>query len=272
MILARNRERLSEDVLSLIGTSDEEDILETFKKKLQEEIDYVNKLINTDYDKLSNVDFYYLIRDLYSITLTERDFLNFISKKRNKEYTYFKIIPTTMVFNDYKSEGKGKNFSYWKQPYQIFVDVALAEDANIDSKKNYSSIDIKNMYDKNKITVLEYDSIELEEYISDIEELEEYPAPELKLAKSIIPDNDDYKEEFDFYISALRRKLTKKFVLNDLYKYVEDLNEELYNIFLFSSMSYGYGLLSNRCKEWFKTTSIGDELNGITKRLSKGDY
>lgn len=269
MILERNRENLSDDIFSLFGTTEEDQILEVFKKKLKEKIDYINDLINVDLDKLTNVEFYYLIRRLYGITLEEKDFLAFVSKKRNKEYTMFKTIPTTMVFQDYKKEGTGSSFDYWKQPYQIFIEAALSHDTKLDSKKNYTSTDIKNMSENNEITVLDYQSLELEDYISDIEILEEYPVKELKLAKSIVPNNEEYKDEFDYYMTAIRRVVNKPFILRDLRKYVKELNDELYDVFIYSSMSFGYGEIAKKCKEWFKQENISDELKNISKRLSK---
>ena len=269
MILSRNRENLSEDIYDLFGTTNDEEILEVFKKNLTEKIEYINTLLNVDFDELTNEEFYYLIRGLYSITLTEKDFLNYISKERNKVYTHFRTLPTTMYFKENKSEGKGINYSYWNQPYQVFVEAAIAENTTIDPKKNYSKIDINNMHNSRNITVLDYDSIEIEEYIKSMEEISSYPVKPLKLAKSIVPNNEEYKDEFDYYISAIRRKVTKVFILKELHKYMDELNEELYNIFIHSSLSYGYGIVSQKCKDWYKETNISEEINDISKRLSK---
>lgn len=269
MILERNRESLGEDIYSLFGTTNDEEILEFFKKKLTEKLELINRMINTDYDKLTNEEYYYLLRNLYGIKLEERDFLAYISKIRNKKYTSFYTIPTTMIFKDYKSEGKGINYSYWKQPYQVFVKVAISEGTKIESKKNYSKVDIRNMHLANKITVLDYESMEVEDFVRDMEEFDEYPAPPNKLAKRIVPHNEEYKEEFDFYMEAIRRTVNKNFIMRNLRKYVEELNEELYDIFIYSSMSYGYGEVAKKCKEWFKENNISDSLNDISKRLSK---
>ena len=269
MILARKKETLSADIYDLFGATNDDEILDAFKKNLTEKVDFINAIINVNFDELTNEEFYYMIKGLYSITLTEKDFLNYISKKRNKDYTHIKTIPTTMYFKEFKSEGSGINYSYWNQPYQVFVEAAIAENANIDPKKNYSKMDINNLHNSRKITVLDYDSIEIEEYIKNMEEMDSYPVKSFKLAKSFIPDNEEYKDEFDYYISIIRENVTKQFVLRELRKYVDELSEELYNIFIYSSVPHGYGIVSQKCKEWYKESKINEEINDDKKRLGK---
>lgn len=268
MILVRKRETLGKDIYSLPGTNGDE-VLKIFKKRLTEKIDLVNKLIDTDYDSLTNEEYYYLIRNIFDIILKEQDFLAYISKMRKKEYSYFCTIPTSMTFSEYKSEGKGINSSFWKQTYQVFVEVAVSDKTNLDSKKKYSKEEIRNMYLANQITVLDYESMELEKFMKDMENFDEYPTPIYKLAKKIIPNNEEYKNEFDFYMNALRRKVNKEFIMGELRKYVEELNVELYDIFISSSMLDEYGKVAKKCKKWFKENNKNDDLNNLSKRLSK---
>ena len=85
-----------------------------------------------------------------------------------------------------------------------------------------------------------------------MEDFDEYPTPVYKLAKSFVPNNEKFKSKFDFYINTIRRKVNKKFIVREPRKYVEGLNEEIYDILFIHQCNIDMEKLQKNVKNGLK--------------------
>ena len=267
MILERNRQTLCENVISNYGTLEDIDIAKKFGNELTSKIKTIKKLVENDYDNLTNSELYYLISEIYGIVLEEEDILRYISSKNNREYKSLRTIPTTMSITAEKKEGSGRTLDYWKQKFQVFLDIALAKDKIIITRDNFTKEVLKNLIEQKDIVVLDYDTLETDDVIYDEEEYDPNVIKCFKMSKRIIPNNEGEQEEFDFYMSILKEKLPRKKLLKELRNYMNELENEIYDLFMYSSMSYGYGPVSYECKKWYKNSNIKDDINVLSKKI-----
>ena len=72
---------LTEETYAYILRKSEEENAEAFKENVKKYINIINSFVNTDFNKLSDDDFYDLLYKVYSITLTREDYLKIISKR-----------------------------------------------------------------------------------------------------------------------------------------------------------------------------------------------
>lgn len=77
--------RLKNYTYDYVNSGSEEDILKTFKEELRRILNILENLINGDFKNMSDTEFYSLIFEVYSITFHNKDYLNIISKLKNKK-------------------------------------------------------------------------------------------------------------------------------------------------------------------------------------------
>ena len=100
MNIDKNSITLTEDTYAYIYRASEQEIFETFRDTLKKYINIIDDLVNKDFKKLSDEEFYDILCKVYSISLTEEDYLKIISKRNNKKYNRFTEIGTFMTFTD----------------------------------------------------------------------------------------------------------------------------------------------------------------------------
>ena len=86
MNIDKNSITLTEDTYAYIYRASEQEIFETFRDTLKKYINIIDDLVNKDFKKLSDEEFYDILCKVYSISLTEEDYLKIISKRNNKKY------------------------------------------------------------------------------------------------------------------------------------------------------------------------------------------
>lgn len=214
---------------------------------VKNDLDAIKRLIDTDFDNLSDEEFFKLISNFYTVYITKKDILDIMSKINGIEYNKFQKLNSRMTFKD-GIEGHRKDFNWWEETYQVVYLVATASNLVLNPKYNYSKDEIKQMA-KNKqiICFSKYPKAKgmnpklpySEENVSKINMLS------LNInSKSISEFSLDYNGYFDFsllikdgssfneevyksVISTIRKKLTKKKVLKDCKEIILFLNENM---------------------------------------------
>jgi len=206
-----------------------------YLKDVKKDLDAINKLIESDFKKISDKDFYDLVSNFYSIYLTKNDLLNILSKVNGIEYNKFKKINSTMTFKDIVTEGHGRDFGWWEETYQIGWIVATSKDLVLNRDYNYSKEEIEQMVKKKQIIsfgkyaqsigitpVLSYKSEEVEKInilkinfdFDDYDELlNEFDVYfDFSLLKT---DDSTFDEEvYKTAVSMIRKRLNKKNLQN----------------------------------------------------------
>lgn len=269
----RKRMSLLEDTYAYIGRSSDEENAEAFKNEVKNYISTIKEIVEADFDGLTDKELSELLTKVYNIYLDDKDYLEILSKRYNKEYTHFYRIPTTLTFYDTKQEGQGINFSWWPQLYQIYYNVVATNDVNFDCNKIYTKDEIKEMVDTKDIVILKQES----EEIMDNQEFEKEEYEELSILDIDINDYGNNISQFiinnyQLFGEILRKKFTKKNVLNDMKKLINDLEDDINAIFYYanSNDTLNYNI-SRICKEWFDTSNDKKEYEFLQKKLSYVD-
>lgn len=239
-----------------------EKIIEMLKNELKENINVMDSLLNSDLKNLNDDNFYNLISSMYHITLEEEDHLKIISKKMNKKCMYFTDIETSMTFTDTATEGRGKDFSWWQQLYQIEYTVGVFKGCNIDSSSIFSKKDIRKMIDEKNIIIIDIKSVPLDYEPDFKEEVEHFSLYDYKF-----DDEINKNEDFSIIISILRKKFTKKRILKDIRYQLEELSLQINEILdFYSDPNPFYSNTSLLIGEWFKNS---EEKKEYVKLLEK---
>lgn len=280
MNVSIDRITLVEDTYGYVGRASNEENAEMFKIEIQKYIEIIDKLINLDFKKLSNREFYELLKQIYSIRLDENDYLKMISKKNGKKYSDIYNIPTTMTFKSMVTEGHGRDFSWYEDLFQTYFDVAISDDLKNRRFQNgrynlkpFTKQEIKQMLeDKDIVIFMENDRVI---YKSDLEEFnaEEYKKfPSLNIECKWYTGNyfKFIEDNFDLFAELLRRKFTKKKILKDMKEYLKELECDIDNIFNnVNSRDKYYSGISKICENWYNTSGIKEKHEDIIKTLSK---
>ena len=269
----RKRMSLLEDTYAYIGRLSDDENAEEFKRKVKNYISTIKEIVEADFDKLTDKELFELLTNVYNIYLDDKDYLEILSKSYNKEYTHFYRIPTTLAFYDTKQEGHGNNFSWWPQLYQIYYNVVATNDVDFDCNKIYTKDEIKEMVDTKNIVILKQES----EEIMDNQEFEKEEYEELPILDIDINDYGNNISQFiinnyQLFGELLRKKFTKKNVLNDMKKLINDLKDDINAIFYYanSNDTINYNI-ARICKEWFDTSNDKKEYESLQKKLNYVD-
>lgn len=120
---------------------------------IKKDLEAINTLIDVDFKKLTNEEFYCLISNFYSICINKYDFIQIFKKINGVEYDKVQRLNTRMIFKDMVTEGHGRDFSWWDETFQIVWIVATSKDLSLREDYNYSIDEINEMV-KNKQIIL----------------------------------------------------------------------------------------------------------------------
>lgn len=261
---------LSEDTFAYVGRASEEENLEEFKYQLKTYIESIKQILEADFDKLSDQQLYEMLTKVYSISLDEDDYLSMLSKYNNKEYNYIYKIPTTMIFVGKASEGHGRSFDCWVQDYQIYYLVVASEEFDFDYNKIYSIAEINELVSNKTIMLLKEDSEAIDDYVEFA--MEGYQSLEtLDINITGYSDNISkfINDNYSLFGDLLRKKFPREKVLDDMKGLIEELDDEINDVFFSSNnpSDYLYFETSKKCKEWYELSSEKEEYQNIKKRL-----
>lgn len=172
--------------------------------------------LNDKNKKISDQEFLKSLEQLFFIYLDEEKYLELFSEAFHKKFIGYTRINTNVLINDQKTEGHGKNFSWWIQRYRLIYKVMYTKDAQIDEKHYYTNSEIEKLINENKIIIVDVDSEYWDNMINSLKE-------KYKSFKSYIIDEEnlDKKSEYYKYVSEYIRNnidipYTKKYIYNFL--------------------------------------------------------
>ncbi len=266
-------ERKNIDLLecTFIGPYSFEEQAEEFKKQINEYIKMLKNIYNklSNFNNLSNEDFYELLCKLYYIQFEEKDYLKMLSKLNNKQYIGIYEIPTSMTFNGIATEKFGRNFDWWKQLYQVYFVVAGSTQFNFNYGKVYSKKDVKELLANKDIVIFKETTKRISNNVNfPKQKYESFVALDVNLENL-----DDYsskfiQDNFNLFSEMLRNAFTKKKVLKDLRRFILELNEEIRKVLSYSkSKKFMYYTTATICKEWYNSSEEKNDFQVIQKKL-----
>lgn len=272
MNIDRYSASLDYDLYTSIHNASEKEIFERFRKILKDYIDIIDNLVNQDFKKLSDEEFYDLLCKVYDISLMEDDYLKIISKRNGKKYNKFSEIGTFMGFTDVAREGHGRDFSWWKQLYQIRYAIAVAEDTEIEFNSAFLKEDIKKMIENKSIVIIERLLKPVSSDFEVRETVEEMPLMNLnyqyfkvysgRMGGSIIKD-----ENFSIVVSMLRKKFTKKRILKDMRDYVEELQNGIETVLYDFEKCFNRNEALRLFNDWYIKSGEAEKLSILRKKI-----
>ena len=265
----RIRISLVEDTYAYAGRTHIEENVETFKTKIQEYINILKELVESDLDKLNDKKLYELLSNIYDITLDEEDYLKMFSKYNNKKYTFIHRIPTTMTLTRRTAQGHGRSFDWWNQLYQVYYLVATSDTFEFDYNKTYSKEEIKKIISDKSIVILKQEEVAINGNQNFVKESYE-PIPTLDIDIKNYSDNMSQfiLNNYSLFGELLRKKFTKHTVLKDVKKIIDDLNQDMQVIFSTAQLKEQlYSDIAIICKEWFESSAERKDYQVIQKKL-----
>ena len=243
--------------------------LKAFKNYLTEYVDTISQLLSIDPNKISGEEFYNILKKKYSIFLDEGDYLNILSKKYKRKFDDIRRIYTKMTFECRVEEGHGRDFSWWNQEFQVYLNSAVARDVRNNYNKNYSKDKIRRLIENKDIVVFNYGSKEINGKPDfKKEEFEMLPNIDVILSPYGNSISKYVEENYDLFGKLLAKKFSKNTIISDMEDYVEDIQCDLDTIF--ENVESPFEETRNvavQCKTWFDTSEIGKEYKGLQKKL-----
>lgn len=238
---------------TIILCNSDEQMFKEFKEYVIHNITVINKIINTDMDKMTDEEFWKFINIVLDIDFKDKDYLKMVSLMKGKKFDHFDEIWSTMTFKSTKSEGHGHDFSWWEAEFQRGFKCVVSEKLEIDSSKPYTVSEIKKMIASNDLVL-----------IADLEEDLEFTEPKFKREKiQDFPLLSLYisinSELFPYAVQIARKKVTKKKVLKVMAKVVEDLQED---IELLLNFNFSY---KSQCEDWYENSGMKLLLQRVTE-------
>lgn len=269
MEVEKNRISLHDDIYAYVNRSSNAENIAKFKKQVKKYISILNRIIEADFDKLTDKKLYDLLTKVYSITLTEEDYLEMFSISNGKKYSVIHLMPTTQTFYERKAVGHGSCFDWDIQLYQIYYSIAISDEMKFDYNKTYSKAEIKKLASEKTIVILNEKTIPIEED-TDFNQEEHEAIPSLDIEFKSYSDNmsNFVTNNFSLFGKLLRKKFKKENVLKDMRELLDDIQDDIESIFSnINSQDWCYSQISTGCKNWFDSSAEKEEYQNLQKRI-----
>ena len=261
---------LSDGMYAYVGRVESVEILNMFQEELRRNLNMLEKLINVDYENISDDEFYNLISEAYSITFNDVDYLNVISKMNNKKFKCFMEIGTYMTFNDIARSGHGKSFDFWEQLYQVKYVVAVAEDAKIENDSILTKKEIKDLIGDNKIVIVQKESVPIYNELQFDEAVEVMPSIDLDFNyyDGRVTGDICKNDYFSYFVALLRKKFTKKKIISDMKNCINELENQISEFLSFGHNDSLYSDVLNLCNNWYNTSEERQKVKNLIRQLN----
>ena len=202
------------------------------------------KLITIFLQERENIDIndlYELIKYFYTIKIETKDYLDYLNQTKGTDFDKTVEIPTKIVVMDRTSEGHGRDFSWWHETRQLMIELITPEGLVIDKKHDYSSEEIKEIFNNYKVYLFDYSNKELgiDPKLPFVKETS--IGIKIPMFKLVDYDEEDYSgfelgqikyedENFNEIIKQTGYKLVRrKIKLTTVFKFAKDIFESIYN-------------------------------------------
>ena len=121
----------------------------------------LNLLLSKDYKCITDEEYFNIINQFYDITFFKTDILKILSIIDKVNYDKYQWLKTRVIFTTLDSEGHGRYFSWWHETRQLMLELITPEGLVIDKKHNYSSEEIKEIFNNYKVYLFDYSNKKL---------------------------------------------------------------------------------------------------------------
>ena len=201
----------------------------------------LNLLLSKDYKYLTDEEYYNVINQFYSITFFKNDILKILSTIDKVNYNKYQWLKTRVIFTTLDSEGHGRDFSWWHETRQLMLELITPEDLVIDKKHDYSSEEIKEIFNNYKVYLFDFSNKELgiDPKLPFVKETS--IGIKIPMFKLVDYDEEDYSgfelgqikyedEKFNENIKQTGYKLVRKKIRpTTVFKFAKDIFESIYN-------------------------------------------
>ena len=237
-------------VIDLFSEINMEERVKSFKTAIKNILDMAHDLTYTDLDDLSDTEYYNLVKRFYNIYFTEKDYLKILNRRNHKEYRLMDF-KTNMTYTDYIKEKSGSTTDYWKGLYQRSQLAAVSQNVELEANDIFPVVLLKNFITTMDIILIKETDKEIEEDLDfsseEAQNLPLIPFYELE-ASAMKPEGTD----FHFFISKLRKKITKKKILADIKKLLLELQNDIQAFLNDPNFPQAYEEERKEIREWYK--------------------
>lgn len=120
-----------------------------------------NLLLSKDYKCITDEEYFNIVNQFYNISFFKTDILKILSIIDKVNYDKYQWLKTRVIFTTLDSEGHGRDFSWWHETRQLMLELITPEGLIIDKKHDYSSEEIKEIFNNYKVYLFNYSNKEL---------------------------------------------------------------------------------------------------------------
>ena len=156
-------------------------------------------------------------------------------------YNKYQWLKTRVIFTTLDSEGHGRNFSWWHETRQLMLELITPEGLVIDKKHDYSSEEIKEIFNNYKVYLFDWSNKELgiDPKIPFVKETS--IGIKIPMFKLVDYDEEDYSgfelgqikyedENFNKTIKQTGYKLVRRKIRpTTVFKFAKDIFENIYD-------------------------------------------
>ena len=200
-----------------------------------------NLLLRKDYKCITDEEYFNIVNQFYNISFFKTDILKILSIIDKVNYDKYQWLKTRVIFTTLESEGHGRDFSWWHETRQLMLELITPEDLVIDKKHDYSSEEIKEIFNNYKVYLFDYSNKELgiDPKLQFVKETS--IGIKIPMFKLVDYDEEDYSgfelgqikyedENFNEIIKQTGYKLVRRKIRpTTVFKFAKDIFESIYN-------------------------------------------
>ena len=219
----------------------------------------------SDRRNLTNKEFYDMLLKFAFITnWSDYDCYKVLGLAYNMNFVGDAVIKTTMHATVQKTEGHGRDFSWWNEEVGINFKVVHTKDFKVDYKHTYSVEEIKKMIDEKKILIISEEERSLawdeKNYKKEKYQRFDYAYDDYSWKHRFFDETGKF---YPYTLRYIRSKVNKKTLLKLFKEHLEHTNREIYEA------THEKCWNGNHYKKAVEEYSGEFEHQGYAKRLTK---
>ena len=184
----------------------------------------------SDRKNLTNQEFYHLLLKFAFISdWNDYDCHKVLELAYNMNFVGDAVIKTTMHTTVQKTDGHGRDFSWWNEEIGIDFKVAYTKDFKVDYEHTYSIEEIKKLIDEKKILIISEEERSLswdkKNYKKEEYQRFDYAYDDLNWEHRFFDDTGKF---YPYTLRYIRSKVSKKVLLKLFKEHLEHANREIY--------------------------------------------
>ncbi len=232
-------------------------IIEKINDLLNNCTETVNTIVNADFDKLSDEEYYKMISKIYYINVWYEDYLKVLSKKYGKKYDTFITFPVDSFHKVWKSEGHGEKVDTYMQTVYDEYTAAVPFGHECTTKDSITIQDVEEYIKDDSILLI--DRKEVETYDGEECDKNYKQFPIFRHSKDDLNESlNFFKNNISLFVELFRKDYPKARVLEDLKDYLYDFSSDLNDsIAAIGEVDYDMSRKAEACRIWYYSSKEG---------------